>query len=260
MCQNKCRFFGFNPRLKKCRVHWRAFTSGMSDEIGWRYYSHDSLSLDCSDLRDTGHTNSGVYKIYPNGNISLPVRVYCNMETMDGGWTVIQKRINGSLSFDQMWTDYKNGFGTPDQDVWIGNDIIHQLTKEKNSYLYVSITLVNGTALYELYNKFSISDEAGKYQLFLAGPATGTLGDSMLNTGYSWADQSGMYFTTPDRDNDGWSGGNCGVKWSGGWWFHACYRAYLNGQWYSADWSSDPWGTISTGQSVRETMMMIRRH
>ncbi|XP_062619826.1 ficolin-2-like [Saccostrea cucullata] len=98
------------------------------------------------------------------------------MTTMGGGWTAIQKRINGSLDFDRTWTEYKNGFGAPEQDVWVGNDVIHQLTKEGTSSLYVTITLQNSTTLYEMYDGFSVSDEAGKYQLFLAGPATGTLG------------------------------------------------------------------------------------
>ncbi|XP_062593512.1 fibroleukin-like [Saccostrea cucullata] len=97
------------------------------------------------------------------------------MTTMGGGWTTIQRRINGSLSFDRDWSAYKNGFGSPEQDVWVGNGLIHLLTKE-NSALYVSITLQNGTTLYEMYDRFSVSDEAGKYQLSLAGPATGTLG------------------------------------------------------------------------------------
>ncbi|XP_062584891.1 ficolin-1-like [Saccostrea cucullata] len=98
------------------------------------------------------------------------------MKTRRGGWTVIQKRVKGSLDFDRDWLEYKNGFGSPEQDVWIGNDVIHQLTKGNNSSLYVSITLQNGKRLYELYEKFAISDEAEKYKLFLAGTADGTLG------------------------------------------------------------------------------------
>ncbi|XP_062596406.1 fibroleukin-like [Saccostrea cucullata] len=104
------------------------------------------------------------------------------MTTMGGGWTAIQKRVDGSMSFDRNWLDYKNGFGLPEQNVWIGNDVIHKLTKENSLYLYVSITLQNGTKLYEMYDRFSVSDEAGKYQLFLAGPATGTLGKCIYVT------------------------------------------------------------------------------
>ncbi|XP_061190575.1 fibroleukin-like [Saccostrea echinata] len=180
---------------------------------------------------------------------------------MDGGWTAIQKRVNGSLSFDRSWTEYKNGFGSPEQDVWVGNDIIHQLTKENNSFLYAAITLHNGTRLYELYGRFSVSDETEKYQLFLAGPATGTLGDSMLNSGNSYDDLSGMYFSTPDRDNDRFIS-NCAVKYGGGggWWFNSCSRAFLNGPWSSTDWKRPWYPTVERGTNVRKTTMLIKRH
>ncbi|XP_062580725.1 fibroleukin-like [Saccostrea cucullata] len=178
-CQRECSFFGFNPQMKKCRTHKKNFTSEISDEAGWRYYLHDFVPKDCKDLHDNGHSNTGVYEIYPFGIRSRAVRVYCDMDTLNGGWTAIQKRINGSLSFNRTWTEYKNGFGDPIQDVWVGNDVIHQLTKENTSSLYVSITLQNGTTLYEMYDRFSVSDETGKYQLFLAGPVTGSLEDSL---------------------------------------------------------------------------------
>ncbi|XP_061167268.1 angiopoietin-2-like [Saccostrea echinata] len=284
MCVKECGFFGYHGELKKCRVHKKIFTFGLSDEAGWRYYLHDYFPFDCKDLHEDSHTNSGVYEIYPDGTSSRSLSVYCDMETMDGGWTAIQKRVNGSLSFDRDWTGYKNGFGSPVQDGWIGNEVIHHLTKGKNSALYVSVTLVNGSRLYELYEQFSVSDEAANYQLFLAGNVTGTLGssklmwngpigiclvcsilsdhhgDSMLNSGSSYRDLSGMYFTTPDRDNDrniNWQGGNCAAApgFRGGWWFKDCAYAFLNGVWPLVHWF--PTFPLE-GTSVRETMMMMR--
>ncbi|XP_062594618.1 ficolin-1-like [Saccostrea cucullata] len=237
------------------------FTSEVSREEGWRYYLQDFMPIDCKDLHGDGYFDSGVYDIYPHGTITSPVRVYCQMETMGGGWTAIQKRVNGSVSFDRDWTAYKNGFGLPEQDVWVGNDIIHQLTKDYNSFLYVSITLQNGTTLYELYDRFSVSDEAEKYQLFLAGPATGTLGDSILNTGFPTRDLSGMSFTTRDQDNDP-SSVNCAANYDkrGGWWFNRCHRGFLNGPWYPADWDTPWYPAVENGTSIRGTVMMIKRH
>ncbi|XP_061176986.1 fibroleukin-like [Saccostrea echinata] len=261
-CQRECSLYGFNPQMKKCRSHKKIFTSGMSREEGWRYYSHDFIPLDCKDLHADGQTNTGVYEIYPLGTITSPVRVYCEMETMDGGWTAIQKRVNGSLSFERTWTEYKNGFGLPEQDVWVGNDVIHQLTKENSSSLYVSITLQNGTTLYEMYDRFSVSNETEKYQLFLAGPATGTLGDSMLITLPSNRELSGMYFSTPDRDNDLRDIGNCAARSEirGGWWFSNCHDAFLNGPWSPAVWRRPWYPTVVSGKTVKETLMLIRRH
>ncbi|XP_062591058.1 fibroleukin-like isoform X2 [Saccostrea cucullata] len=130
------------------------------------------------------------------------------MVTEGKGWTAIQKRVSGSVSFDRTWTDYKRGFGNSKGSYWIGNDVIQQLTRGRNSSLYVSITLTNGTNLYELYNQFSVADETNKYRLFLGGPATGTLGDAMLDTGFILPRSVWDVLLHPDRDHDEYSGYN----------------------------------------------------
>ncbi|XP_062586713.1 microfibril-associated glycoprotein 4-like [Saccostrea cucullata] len=215
-----------------------------------------NINKDCKDLCINGNTVSGVYEIYPFG-IESKVSVFCDMMTEGGGWTAIQKRVSGSVSFDRNWTDYKTGFGNPNGSYWIGNDVIHQLTKRRNFSLYVSITLTNGTKLYELYNQFSVADETNNYRLFLGGPATGTLGDSMLHTGYSSYDLSGMSFTTPDRDNDRYRG-NCAADWGGGWWFNFCHFAFLNGQWSPGYWFWPWYPTVTDSKQIKETLMMIK--
>ena len=58
-----------------------------------------------------------------------------------------------------------------------GNDVIHQLTRNENVTLYVAITLVNGTTLYQVYRRFSVADESDKFRLFVQEPEPdGTLG------------------------------------------------------------------------------------
>ncbi|XP_062618618.1 fibroleukin-like, partial [Saccostrea cucullata] len=216
--------------------------------------------MDCRSLLADGYTVSCVYKVYPSYN--SPVDVYCDMDIKDGGWTVIQKRVDGSTDFDRTWNEYKEGFGSVHSSYWIGNDIIHQLTKNRPS-LYVSITLTNGTNLFQQYGTFSVNNETDNYRLYLAGPTEGTLGDSMLDTGNPIdLDLSGMNFSTPDRDNDRWSNGNCAAvsHTRGGWWFNWCGYAFLNGPWSPAYWYKPWWPTLADGSQITETVMMIKTH
>ncbi|XP_062572629.1 fibroleukin-like [Saccostrea cucullata] len=220
--------------------------------------SCEVLAIDCKVYRDIGYTESGVYSIYPFGPSSESVRTYCDMETLDGGWTAIQNRINESVSFERNWADYRIGFGGPEHSFWIGNDAIHQLTKGNDSSLYVTIKLRDGRTLYELYDRFLVSSETENYQLFLGGPASGTLGDGMLHTQDNIFDLSGMYFSTFDKDNDR-SGSNCAEFYRGGWWFNACFNAFLNGPWAMEDWAYPWFPTVLSGEDVMETRMMVKR-
>ncbi|KAL2082833.1 hypothetical protein ACEWY4_020606 [Coilia grayii] len=67
---------------------------------------------DCSQELLNGVQESGLVEIFPLGQASVPVSVYCDMETDRGGWTVFQSKWQG----DSM--TYHNGrhFSTRDRD------------------------------------------------------------------------------------------------------------------------------------------------
>jgi len=69
------------------------------------------------------------------------------------------------------------------------------------------------------YSTFSIADEAGKYQLTVAG-YSGDADNAMMTGMHSVWVSNGQRFSTLDDDNDVWAGGSCGR--SSGWWFGKC--------------------------------------
>ncbi|VDI70644.1 Hypothetical predicted protein [Mytilus galloprovincialis] len=130
---------------------------------------------DCTDIQKTKQ-KSGVYKIYPDK--SGGVKAYCDMapET-GGGWTVIQRRYDGSVNFQRTWAEYENGFGNVNGEYWLGNKYIHRLTSTGTYELKVVLT---GSSKYikdALYRTFVVGNEASKYKLTV-GDYSGTAGIS----------------------------------------------------------------------------------
>ena len=174
---------------------------------------------DCSDLLKSGHTQSGLYSVNPDGRGHFTV--YCDMRTDGGGWTVFQRRQDGSVDFYRGWNDYKAGFGQLTAEFWLGNDKIHRLTTSRASSLRVELEDWNGVKVYAKYGKFNIGDEQLKYRLEV-GSYSGTAGDSLTY-------HNNMAFSTKDRDNDR-HGGNCAVICTGAWWYNSCVHSNMNGQ------------------------------
>ncbi|XP_062591741.1 fibrinogen-like protein A [Saccostrea cucullata] len=159
-------------------------------------------------------------------------------------WTVIQRRFDGSVLFNRSWSEYKAGFGSLDSEFWLGNDNIHDLTKNGLTYMRVDLMNSTGGWNYAEYSRFSVDSEENKYNLTITGHSGGLRNDLDI--------LHGMFFSTHDVDNDLYIY-SCASNNKGGWWFHECFKANLNGEYGSSvKWRA--WTTVP----LKETRMMIR--
>ena len=117
-----------------------------------------------------------MYRINPDGN--KPITVSCDMTTDGGGWTVFQRRLDGSIDFYRGWTEYKFGFGNLSGEFWLGNDNLHRITASDNMTLRVDLEDFDGKAVFAEYSIFKVADGSDKYRLLIGG-YNGTAGDSM---------------------------------------------------------------------------------
>jgi len=174
---------------------------------------------ECSQELLNGALQSGEVDIFPHGKEGGAVRVYCDMETEGGGWTVFQRRLNGKTDFYRGWSDYTNGFGNLSDEFWLGNELLHNLTSMGPVSLRVDMHAGNDTA-YAHYSNLTIESEAKHYAIEVAG-YTGTAGDSMKY-------HNGRPFSTKDKDPNP-LGIHCARAYMGGWWYKNCYKTNLNG-------------------------------
>ena len=108
-----------------------------------------------------------MYTIHPDGQ--QPFDVYCDQATAGGGWTVFQKRLDGSVDFYRGWNDYKAGFGHLNGEYWLGLDKMNKLTTNNHKRYKLRVDLedtARNTAFAE-YGYFAVSSERSKYQMSL---------------------------------------------------------------------------------------------
>eukprot|EP00058_Branchiostoma_floridae_P003918 XP_002589406.1 hypothetical protein BRAFLDRAFT_77850 [Branchiostoma floridae] len=181
---------------------------------------------DCAGYYSSRWTTSGVY---PIGLLPADVEAFCDMDTAGGGWTVIQRRQDGSVPFNRTWEEYKLGFGNKNGEYWLGNEKIHLLTNQKNYSLRIDLADWNNESAYAEYSTFRVSGESDGYRLHISG-YSGTAGDSLIDYLHS---SNGERFSTVDTDNDISSyWGRCSQRFGqGGWWFGSdCGYSWLNGR------------------------------
>ena len=131
------------------------------------FTSFHSVEENCAKLHESGGTTSGVFKINPDDKQAF--NVFCDQTTAAGGWTVFQKRLNGSVDFYRNWTEYQQGFGDLSGEFWLGLDNIHRLTSQTNNKLRVELEDFEGNTAYAEYHIFAVADETENYKLSVDG-------------------------------------------------------------------------------------------
>ncbi|XP_029283127.1 fibrinogen beta chain [Cottoperca gobio] len=207
---------------------------------------------ECEDIYRRGGKDSQMYLIQPDG-FNLPYKVFCDQSTQNGGWLLIQSRLDGSVDFGRRWDEYRRGFGniafdagkghceTPGE-YWLGNDRISQVTKMGPTEVLIEMEDWTGAKVYAQYRQFTIQSETSNYVMAVNG-YSGNAGNCFLegslelfNENRTMTIHNGMMFSTYDRDNDNWVPGDpakqCAREDGGGWWYNRCHSANPNGRYY----------------------------
>nr|XP_014341884.1 PREDICTED: fibroleukin-like [Latimeria chalumnae] len=198
---------------------------------------------DCTEIYKQGIREDGIYSIQPVA-ARQPFEAYCDMVTEGGGWTVLQRRQDGSVDFNRTWQEYKNGFGSLQGEHWLGNEKLSELTWSGQHVLRVELEDWFGVKRHAVYHKFKVAGELSKYRL-TAKDYHGDAGNALsYSKNYN---HDHKFFTTFDSDNDNYVAGNCGSYYGAGWWFDSCLAANLNGRYHRGRYSGLTdgiyWGT-----------------
>ena len=168
---------------------------------------------------------SGIYNITNFcGNCKSVAQGYCDAKSDGGGWLAVQRRKDGTVSFDRGWVEYEEGFGDLNGEFWYGLQPLHCLTSQGQWELRIDLTHTNGTKTYLHYKQFAIGSSSDKYPLQISGFS----GIYPVDPFSTLQPLQKMKFTTKDSDNDD-HGSNCASEQNGnGWWHKHCSYIRLN--------------------------------
>lgn len=125
------------------------------------------------------------------------------MDTDDGGWIVLERRVSAETDFYRTWVEYQNGFGDLNTNFWLGKlplliktilkysnkikswnlilsglDAMASISNSDQFELRVDLGDWEGETRFAKYGTFSISDASDNYRLSIgnysgdAGTAT----------------------------------------------------------------------------------------
>ena len=208
----------------------------------------------CCDLtKSIPNASPGIYTIQSSVGLFSQMWAYCDTKDNEGGWMVIMKRINGTLSFNRSWKEYENGFGSLSGEFWYGLSKVHSFTKSGDWELQVNLITTKNEKLTANYSKFRVKGWAKYYSLDVEGHS----GVTDFLTQFSTRN-----FTTYDENYNLKSGQyNCAITNQAGWWYtDHCFadkgfnlnRQFVRGK---LDWVINS----ETKHYIREIEMKIRQ-
>ncbi|XP_056606672.1 fibroleukin isoform X1 [Triplophysa dalaica] len=198
---------------------------------------------DCQEIYQLGIKENGIYTIQPDPK-QPALEAVCDMTSAGGGWTVFQRRFDGKTDFNRTWQEYRDGFGSPQTEHWLGNAVLHALTSSGHHILRITLQDWHEQKRHANYNTFKVAGENQRFRL----TARDFHGDAGNALSYSKQyNHDGRFFSTYDRDYDRYAAGNCARYYGAGWWFDSCLAANLNGRYYQGRYSGITdgiyWGT-----------------
>lgn len=154
-----------------------------------------------------------IYEIKVPGTSSFDVP--CDSSLAGSGWTVVQRRQDGTENFNRPWEDYRMGFGNLRAEFFIGLEKLYFLTQSQPHELYIYLKDFDNEVRYARYSNFLIGGERDNFKLKSLGNYSGNANDGMSK-------HINMEFSTPDKDHDT-SDQHCAQLYKSGWWFYKCY-------------------------------------
>ena len=121
-------------------------------------------------LCQSGSMKTGVYefpdpcKHLKSGFIQGYSKARCDMDSGNGGWLVIQRRVEGgTVDFYRDWSDYEEGFGDLEGEFWYGLKNIHCLTNSASVELRMDMEDEGGNKITWTYQEFHVEGPENKY-------------------------------------------------------------------------------------------------
>eukprot|EP00092_Neocalanus_flemingeri_P056049 GFUD01066376.1.p1 GENE.GFUD01066376.1~~GFUD01066376.1.p1 ORF type:complete len:323 (-),score=114.50 GFUD01066376.1:6-974(-) len=178
-------------------------------------------------------------------------------------WILVQRRGqygNPANFFARSMAEYKAGFGSEEQEFWIGLDELARLTKDGKWEMQVDLVDFAGNWYTGIYHNFRVG-EGPRYQLEVGEYDSGksTLGKDVFNY------HNMMAFSTKDVDQDHHSSEDCSNRGgNGGWWYKSCDHISINGENTGNNKIDDKAMNADVGEggkwlAMKETEMKIKK-